>query len=56
MIMSDYIIKNFSVIEPEIWDFVNGGNITMPPHEVLGDYAHVIGIGLFLVPVEFCIN
>ena len=44
----------FSDAETEIWDFIDESNQVVGPTLPDGDYAW--GIGLYLVPFNFCSN
>ena len=49
-IFDDKII--FSKLQTEIWDFVNGSNKVIDP--TLRNFAYSYGIGLYIVPFNFC--
>ena len=44
--------NTFSDAETEIWDFINGSNRLIDP--TLGDREYMYGIGLYIVPFDFC--
>ena len=44
----------FSDAETEIWDFINESNKVIDPTLQYGDYSY--GIGLYIVPFDFCSN
>ena len=44
----------FSDAETEIWDFINESNKVVDP--TLPDNQYVWGIGLYIVPFDFCSN
>ena len=44
----------FSDAETEIWDFINENNKMVDP--TLPDNKYVLGIGLYIVPFDFCSN
>ena len=52
IIFDDYNI--FSDAETEIWDFINENNRVIDPTLPREMYAY--GIGLYIVPFDFCSN
>ena len=48
------MIKIILRTETEIWDYDNGGNNIIDPILGRDEYAH--GIGIYLVPLNFCSN
>ena len=46
------MINTLSDAETEIWDFINGSNRLIDP--TLGDREYMYGIGLYIVPFDFC--
>ena len=48
------IYRKLRFVETEIWDFSNGENKIIDPSLPDGNYR--VGIGLYLVPADFCSN
>jgi len=47
-----YIKNKFSVVETEVWDFINDETRTVDPTLAKGHYRY--GIALYMVPSGFC--
>merc|ERR1712150_66054 len=53
MVIGGYTYRGAEA-ETEIWDFINESNKVIDPTLQYGDYSY--GIGLYIVPFDFCSN